>query len=210
MSDELVNAIADMQEDEALELSRKLLEDGVEPTAILDDCRKAMEVVGKRFEQNEYFISELILAGEMMKTISAELKPYLKQDVESKKKGKVLLGTVQGDIHDIGKDIVNFLLEVNGYEVKDLGVDVPVETFAEEVRSFQPDVVALSGFLTLSYSSMKETVEAIKAAGERDKVKIMIGGGAVDEQICAYAEADAFGKDAMAAVAIANSWIGAN
>jgi methanogenic corrinoid protein MtbC1 len=210
MSDELVNAIADMQEDEALELSRKLLEDGVEPAAILEDCRKAMEVVGKRFEQNEYFISELILAGEMMKTISAELKPYLKQDVGSKKRGKVLLGTVQGDIHDIGKDIVNFMLDVNGYEVKDLGVDVPVETFAEEVKSFQPDVVALSGFLTLSYSSMKETVEAIKAAGERDKVKIMIGGGAVDEQICAYAEADAFGKDAMAAVAIANSWIGAN
>ena len=144
----------------------------------------------------------------MLKTISAEVKPYLKQSVGSTKVGKVLLGTVQGDIHDIGKDIVNFMLDVNNFEVKDLGVDVPVQTFVDEVKSYQPDVVALSGFLTLSYSSMKETVEAIKAAGLREQVKIMIGGGAVDEQICAYAQADAFGKDAMAAVALAKQWTG--
>lgn len=208
MSDELVNLIADMQEDEALVLTKKLLSGGTDPVAILNDCRQAMEVVGKRFEQNEYFIPELILAGEILKSISAEVKPYLKQAVRVKKTGKVLLGTVQGDIHDIGKDIVNFMLDVNSFEVKDLGVDVPVQTFVDEIKSFQPDVVALSGFLTLSYSSMRDTVEAIKAAGLRNKVKIMIGGGAVDEQICAYAGADAFGKDAMAAVALARGWIG--
>ena len=210
MSDELVNAIADMQEEEALALTRKLMEDGAEPVAILEDCRAAMEIVGKRFEQNQYFIPELILAGEMLKSISAEVKPHLKQSVDGKKEGKVLLGTVQGDIHDIGKDIVNFMLDVNGFEVKDLGVDVHVQTFVDEINSYQPDVVALSGFLTLAYSSMKETVEAIKAAGLRDKVKIMVGGGAVDEQICSYAEADAFGKDAMAAVALAKHWTGGN
>lgn len=208
MSDELVKAIADMQEEEALALTKKMLVDGVEPTAVLDDCRAAMELVGKRFENNEYFIPELILAGELMKAISDEVKPYMKQSIGSNKNGKVLLGTVQGDIHDIGKDIVNFMLDVNGFEVKDLGVDVPVQTFVDEVKSFEPDVVALSGFLTLSYSAMKDTVAAIKAAGLRDKVKIMIGGGAVDEQICSYAEADAFGKDAMAAVALAKGWIG--
>lgn len=210
MSDELVNAIADMNEEEALALTRKLLDEGADPVSILDDCRAGMEVVGKRFEKNEYFIPELILAGEMLKSIAAEVKPRLQQSVEAKKNGKVLLGTVQGDIHDIGKDIVNFMLDVNGFEVKDLGVDVPVQTFVDEVRSYQPDVLALSGFLTLAYSSMKETVEAIKAAGLRDKVKIMIGGGAVDEQICAYSGADAFGKDAMTAVALAKDWTGGN
>lgn len=208
MSEELVNAIADMEEEQALAMVKKYLSDGVDPLAILDDCRQAMEVVGKRFEQNVYFIPELILAGEMLKDISAEVKPYLKQSVDSKKTGKVLLGTVAGDIHDIGKDIVNFMLDVNNFEVKDLGVDVPAAKFVEEIKSFQPDVVALSGFLTLSYSSMKEAVDAIKNAGLRDKVKIMIGGGAVDEQICAYAQADAFGKDAMAAVALAKGWTG--
>jgi methanogenic corrinoid protein MtbC1 len=208
MSDELVNVIADMEEEQALAMTRELLSGGYDPIAILDDCRRAMEIVGKRFEQNLYFIPELILAGEMLKDISAEVKPHLKQSTEGKKSGKVLLGTVQGDIHDIGKDIVNFMLDVNNFEVKDLGVDVPVQVFVDEVKSYQPDVVALSGFLTLSYSSMKETVQAIKDAGQRDKVKIMIGGGAVDEQICTYAEADAFGKDAMAAVALAKSWTG--
>lgn len=208
MSEELVKAIADMEEEQALALTRGLLEGDADPVTILDDCRQAMEIVGKRFELNEYFIPELILAGEMLKSVSAEVKPYLKQSVGSQKHGKVLLGTVQGDIHDIGKDIVNFMLDVNNFEVKDLGVDVPAQAFVDEIKSFQPDVVALSGFLTLSYSSMKETVDAIEAAGLRDKVKIMIGGGAVDEQICTYAAADAFGKDAMAAVALAKGWTG--
>ncbi len=210
MSEELVNALANMEEEQALALTRELLAGGADPVAILDDCRQAMEIVGKRFELNEYFIPELILAGEMLKTISAEAKPYLKQSVESKKSGKVLLGTVQGDIHDIGKDIVNFMLDVNNFEVKDLGVDVPAEAFVEAVKSFQPDVVALSGFLTLSYDSMKGAVDALAAAGLRDQVRIMIGGGAVDEQICAYAGADAFGKDAMAAVTLAKGWTGGN
>lgn len=208
MAQELINAIADMQEEEALALTRKLLDSGADPMAVLDDCRAGMEIVGKRFELNEYFIPELILAGEMLKSISAQVKPHLNQSVDGQKEGKVLLGTVQGDIHDIGKDIVNFMLDVNGFEVRDLGVDVPVQKFVDEIQSYSPDVVALSGFLTLSYSSMKETVEAIKAVGLRDKVKIMIGGGAVDEQIRGYAGADAFGKDAMTAVELAKQWTG--
>lgn len=208
MSDELVKAIADMDENRALAMVKELLANGADPIAILDDCRRAMEIVGERFELNVYFIPELILAGEMLKDISAEVKPYLKQNVSGKKYGKVLLGTVQGDIHDIGKDIVNFMLDVNNFEVRDLGVDVPPEKFVEEIKSFHPEIVALSGFLTLSYSSMKDTVDAIQQAGMRDKVKIMIGGGAVDEQICSYAKADAFGKDAMAAVTLAKGWIG--
>ena len=210
MSEKLVNCIADMEEEEALALAAELLDAGTPPTEILDDCRAAMEIVGKRFELGEYFIPELILAGEMLKSISATLKPYFQGDQAIKKGARVIIGTVKGDIHDIGKDIVVFMLDVNGFEVLDLGIDVPVETFVGQIGEFKPAVVALSGFLTLSYDSMKETVTAIEAAGLRDSVKIMVGGGTVDEQVCQYAKADAFGLDAMAAVALAKQWVGGN
>lgn len=210
MSEKLVNAIAEMDEEQALAVAKELLAQGVSPIAILEDCRGGMEVVGKRFEKGEYFIPELILAGEILKSISAEVKPLIKQEGTADKKGKILVGTVQGDIHDIAKDIVVFMLDVNGFEVKDLGVDVPVQAFVEEVKGYQPDIVALSGFLTLAYTSMKETVEAIKAAGLRDQVKIMIGGGTIDQHVCDYAGADAFGRDAMTAVSLAKQWTGGN
>lgn len=210
MSSKLVDAIANMREEEALALARERLSRREDPMAVLDDCRAAMEIVGKKFEKGEYFLPELILAGEMFKAISAEAKPYIGQGAVGRvrKHGKVLIGTVKGDIHDIGKDIVTFMLDVNGFEVKDLGVDVPPGKFVEEARTFRPDIVALSGFLTIAYGSMKETVEALKAAGLRDKVKIMVGGGTVDDHVRAYAGADAWGPDAMAAVTLAKQWMG--
>jgi len=208
MSEQLINAIADMDEEGALALTRELLDRGATPTAILDDCRAAMEIVGKRFEAGEYFIPELILAGEMLKGISAEVKPHMTSaQADVKKLGKVIVGTVKGDIHDIGKDIVVFMLDVNGFEVHDLGIDVPAQAFVEKIAEVKPQVVALSGFLTLAFDSMRETVAAIQAAGLRDQVKIMVGGGTVDQQVCAYAGADAFGADAMAAVSLAKGWI---
>ena len=206
MSKALIEAITDMREDDALKIIQDLLTSGTDPSAILDVCREAMMVVGQRFEAGEYFVPELILAGEILKSLSAWVKPHLQQTGPAKQGARVLLGTVKGDIHDIGKDIVNFMLDVNGFQVTDLGVDVPPAQFVEQIKQLQPPVVALSGFLTLSYSSMKEAVDAIKAAGLRGKVKIMIGGGAIDEQICAYAGADAFGKDAMVAVNLAKQW----
>ncbi len=206
MSEELINAIAEMDDEQAVRLTKELLAQGVDPVSILGDCRAAMEIVGKRFESGEYFISELILAGETLKAISAEVKPLIKQDAGGNKLAKILVGTVKGDIHDIAKDIVVFMLDVNGFEVKDLGIDVPVETFVSEVKTWQPDIVALSGFLTLAYTSMKETVEAIEAAGLRDKVKIMVGGGTVDAAVCSYAKADGWGTDAMTAVSLAKQW----
>ncbi len=207
MSEQLINAIADMDEEGAIALTKELLAAGAAPAAILDDCRAAMELVGSRFEHGEYFIPELILAGEMLKGVSAEVKPYLTAgQAEVKKLGKVVIGTVKGDIHDIGKDIVVFMLDVNGFEVHDLGIDVPVQAFVDKIAAVKPQVVALSGFLTLAFDSMKETVAAIAAAGLRDGVKIMVGGGTVDEQVCRYAGADAFGADAMAAVTLAKGW----
>jgi 5-methyltetrahydrofolate--homocysteine methyltransferase len=169
-----------------------------------------MEVVGKRFESSEYFIPDLMMAGEILREISDIVKPLLQQSSGSSKKGKVLIGTVAGDIHDIGKDIVTFMLDVSGFEVLDIGIDVPVEVFVEKVKEFGPQVVGLSGFLTLAFDSMKKTVEAIQASGLRDSVKIMIGGGQMDDEVRKYAGADAFGKDAIAAVNLCKQWIGGN
>jgi 5-methyltetrahydrofolate--homocysteine methyltransferase len=209
MSKKLVKAIADMREEEALKLVKEMVEGGSEPMAILDAAKEAMDLVGQRYEKGTYFLPELMLAGELMKQITDILKPELAKLPESKRRGKVLLGTVEGDIHDIGKNIVGFMLDTSGFDVRDLGVDVPPQKFVEAIRDFQPQVVGLSGFLALAFDTMKETVEAIKAAGLRDKVKIMVGGGQVSEQVRKYTGADAYGKDAMAGVSLAKKWVGA-
>jgi 5-methyltetrahydrofolate--homocysteine methyltransferase len=209
MSQALIDAIAEMEDEKAVSLATQMIEAGTSPLDILDACKAGMSIVGERFEKGEYFVPELILAGEMLKQISEIVKPHLSAQGDAPKLGKVLLGTVSGDIHDIGKDIVHFMLEVNGFEVHDLGVDVPVESFVDAVTTDRPDVLALSGFLTLSYDAMRDTVAALSAAGVRDRVKIMIGGGTVDDGVRAFAGADAFGLNAMDAVNLAKSWIAA-
>ncbi|MCK2088691.1 cobalamin-dependent protein [Thauera aromatica] len=208
---ELVEWLADMNEDDALALARRmLLEDKKSPLRVLELCRMAMDIVGKRFEEGEYFLPELVLAGEMLEQVGAIAKPLLVdgEGEGAKKLGRVLVGTVHGDLHDIGKNIVSFMLDINGYEVKDIGIDVPVATFVDEVRSFKPDVVALSGFLTLAFDSMKETVEAFEKEGLRDQFKIMVGGGQIDETVRAYTGADGFGVNAVEAVNLCNRWLG--
>lgn len=204
----LVDAISDMREDDALDIARTSLDGGTPPLDLLESAREAMSVVGEKFEKGEYFVPELILAGEMLREITDLAKPHMATTTETAnhKIGRVVLGTVSGDIHDIGKDIVRFMLDVNGFEVTDLGVDVSIEKFVDTVRETRPQILALSGFLTLSYDSMRDTVAAIQDAGLRDQVRIMVGGGAVDEQIRQYAGADAFGVDAMSAVSLAKSW----
>jgi 5-methyltetrahydrofolate--homocysteine methyltransferase len=206
----LVEWLADMNEDDALALAKRmLLEEGKDPVRVLELCRMAMDVVGKRFEEGEYFLPELVLAGEMLETIGAIAKPLIKSapgSAPAKALAKVLIGTVHGDLHDIGKNIVSFMLDINGFEVKDIGIDVPVETFIEAVNAFEPDVVGLSGFLTLAFDSMKETIEAFDRAGLRSRFKVMIGGGQIDETVRAYTGADAFGVNAVDAVNLCRRW----
>jgi methanogenic corrinoid protein MtbC1 len=209
MSKELVNAIADMREEEALKLVKEMVEAGSEPMAILDAAKEAMGMVGQRYEEGTYFLPELLLAGEMLNQITDIIKPELAKLPEIERLGKVLMGTVEGDIHDIGKNIVTFMLDVNGFDVLDLGVDISPQKFVEAIGEFQPQVVGLSGFLNLAFDAMKETVEAIKTAGLRDRVKIMIGGGQMSERIRHYTGADAYGEDAMAGVSLAKEWVGA-
>ncbi len=210
MSQALIDAIADMREQDALKITDEVLASGADPLGVLEACREAMAVVGRRYEEGSYYLPELLLAGEMLGQISDKVKPHLQAQTGAQKKlGRVVLGTVAGDIHDIGKNIVKFMLDANGFEVQDLGVDVAPQKFVEAVREFQPQVVGLSGFLTLAFDAMKETVEAIQAAGLRDQVKIIIGGGQVSAKIQEYAGADAYGKDAVAGVSLAKKWVGA-
>jgi len=208
MSGELAKLLSDLKEQEALAFVDKALGEGVDPMELLGDTKEAMNIVGQRFASEEYFIPDLVFSGEILKGIIKKLEPHLKKGEEEERLGKVIIGTVAGDIHDIGKDLVVFMLDVNGFEVLDLGIDVPVQKFVDTVKETGTKVVGLSGFLTLAFDSMKETVDAIEAAGLRNNVKIMIGGGQMDEQVRDFTGADAYGKDAMAAVKLAQGWIG--
>jgi methanogenic corrinoid protein MtbC1 len=209
MAGDLAALLADLKEEEALKLTQERLEKGDNPMQILEDSRSGMEIVGKRFAAGEYFIPDLIYSGEILKQIGEIVKPKLTGNLETKKIGKFLLATVAGDIHDIGKDIVGFMMDISGFDVIDLGIDVPKEKIVEKIKEAKPQIVGLSGFLTLAFDSMKETIDAIKAAGLRDNVKIMIGGGQIDEEVKRYTGADAYRPDAVSAVALAKEWIGA-
>jgi methanogenic corrinoid protein MtbC1 len=208
MAEDLVNALADLKEQEVIKIVKNRLSAGEDPLKILGDARKGMEIVGNRFASSEYFIPDLVYSGEILKSVTELAKPKLTTTGESKKLGKIVFGTVAGDIHDIGKDIVVFMLDVNGFEVYDLGIDVPVQKFVDKIKETGAPIVGLSGFLTLAFDSMKQTVDAIKTAGLRDKVKVMIGGGQITEDVKTYTGADAYGKDAMAGVTLAKQWAG--
>jgi len=208
MSGELAKLLSDLKEPEALKFVEKALGEGVDPMQLLGDAKEGMNIVGQRFASQEYFIPDLVFSGEILKSIVKMLEPHLKQSEAAERLGKVIVGTVAGDIHDIGKDLVVFMLDVSGFEVLDLGIDVPVQKFVDTIKESGSKVVGLSGFLTLAFDSMKDTVEAINEAGLRDQVKIMIGGGQIDDQVKTYVGADAYGKDAVQAVKLAQGWIG--
>ena len=204
MSDQLKQALSDLDEETALKLVQERLDAGDDPLSIIAACREGMADVGKRYEANEYYVSELIMAGEVFKQAMAKISTKFQTD-SGPKRGSVVIGTVKGDIHEIGKDIVVSLLQAGNYNVIDLGVDTPPEKFVEAVKESGATIVGLSGLLTVSFDAMKETVAALKNAGL--PVKVMVGGGPVTEQVRAYVGADAFGADAQAAVALCGQWI---
>jgi methanogenic corrinoid protein MtbC1 len=208
VSKALIDAIAGVREESALRISQELLDSGEDPQKVLDYSREGMSIVGERFEKGEYFLPDLIMAGEILFQVSELVKPLLKKTKKEKKLGKIVFGTVEGDIHDLAKDIVVFMLEMSGFEVYDLGVDVPPAVFVAKVQEEGASIVGLSGFLHMASESMKKTMEALETAGLRDKVKVMIGGGQIDEFLKNYTGADAWGNDAMTAVSIAKEWTG--
>ena len=208
MPQDFASILGDLKKQETIEITQKWLASGKDPMVILNDARRGIEIVGQRFTSGEYFLPDLIYSGEILRQVTEMVVPEIKGAAKVKKLGKVILGTVVYDIHNIGLNMVDFMLDTCGFEVYNLGVDVPAQKFVEEIKTTGAPIVGLSGFLTLSFNSMKETVDAIKAAGLRDKVKIMIGGAQMSDDIRKYAGADAFGRDAVAAVSLAKQWIG--
>ncbi len=206
MLDRLSALLAELEEDEVLEVVRNELADGTEPLSILRACQEGMKAVGDRFENNEYFVSDLMMSGEIFKQVGELLDPVLKSDSQVAG-GAIVIGTVQGDIHDIGKDIVANMLKSANFDVTDLGVDVPPSQFVDALRETGATVLGVSGLLTLAFDSMKDTVAAVEEAGLKDKVKIMIGGGPVDAGVCRFVGADDWGADAQAAVRLAKTWL---
>lgn len=200
-------AIANLKEEEAVDIVKELLSSNENPASILETCRKSVEIVGKRFEDQDYFLPDLIMAGEILNKIAKIIKPKIQVSSAIRYLGRFLIGTVQGDIHDIGKNIAIFVLEANGFEVYDIGIDVRPEKFVEKIKEIKPDIVGLSGLLTLAYASMKRTIEAIEAAGLRDNLKIIIGGSQTDEKVREFVKADAYTKSAVEGVKISKKWM---
>ncbi|MBU1168501.1 MAG: cobalamin-dependent protein [Proteobacteria bacterium] len=205
----LKEAVVEMQEEKALSLTKQYIEEGADPVSLFQVYQDALVEIGKRYEQEIYFIPELMMAGEIMNAASELIKPLLAEGPEEakNKKGKVLIATVQGDIHDIGKNIVTMMMDLNGFEVKDIGVDVSKDRIIAEAEAFGADIIGLSGLLTLAFDPMKEVVEELKVQGLRDKYKVLIGGGQMDENICSYTGADAFTTDAIAGINMCKAWM---
>jgi methanogenic corrinoid protein MtbC1 len=208
MNDSLITYLSDLKKEDALRVASERLEAGEDPLRIMEDGKKGMKIVGDRFEDGTYFIPDLVYSGKILERVSEMVKPRLLEVAAEKRPGKFIIGSVAGDLHDIGKNLVVFMLDVNGYEVYDLGVDVSPRAFVEKIREVNAEIVGLSGFLTSVYQSMKDTVDAIEEAGLKEKVKIMIGGGVIDEEVRRFCGADAYGPDAMAAVNLAREWTG--
>jgi methanogenic corrinoid protein MtbC1 len=203
MNDELATAISDLEEEKVLSLLQARLDKGEDALSILTSCQEGMVLVGKRYETGDYFISDLMMSGEIFKRATAILTPRMAAGAGATR-GKVVFGTVKGDIHNIGKDLVVGLLRASGYDVADLGVDVPAQKFVDTVKETGARIVGLSGLLTVAFDSMKETVGALRGAGLR--VKVMIGGGPTTGAVKDYTGADAWGMNAQAAISLANQW----
>lgn len=197
--EKIVNAILDLDESTALSMAEELLESGNDPVQILEMCREGMSKVGAKFEAGEFFLSEMIMAAEIFNQVMETIRPQLMKTATAKE-GKIVIGTVEGDVHDIGKNIVIALLEAEGFEVIDLGVDVPPNVFVEAIKEHQPDIVGMSSLLTVALESTKETVKAIVEAGLRDKVKIIVGGGRIDPNAAEYIKPDAYTDNAAQGV----------
>ena len=198
----LINNLLELKEDEVLAQVKNRLHNGEDPFMIIEDAQEAMHLVGERYEQGEYYISSMMMAGEIFREVMEILEPILVQKTTGDESGHILIGTVQGDIHDIGKNIFEFLLHAHGFTVIDLGVDVPAAQFVKKALQVKPDIISLSGLLTISYDSMKETIQKIRNLDDMEiaQTPIIIGGGTINEMVCAFVGADYWATDAMVGV----------
>lgn len=198
----LISRVADLEEQQALDLVQQRLASGEDPLRIVEDCQEGMRRVGERYERREYYLSGLIMAGEIFREVMEILAPAIEERFLGNESGVILLGTVQGDIHDIGKNSLSLLLSSYGFTVHDLGVDVPPGEFLRMAFQVQPDVIGLSGLLTSSYDSMREIIRQLRASPEARvaAIPVVIGGNQLNDQVCQYVGADGWVTDAMTGV----------
>lgn len=208
MKDSLFDAFVELREDDTLNFIKDMLKSGEDPNHIAEICKQALVKIGDLFARKEYFLSELVMSGEIFKEVMALLEQKMQiGDIPGKKIGKVLIGTIKGDIHDLGKNIVKNSLKGNGFEVYDIGVDVSPDVFVEKVKEIEPDILGMSCLISIGWGALKDTIDALKEAGIRDKVKIILGGGGVDDEVANYAGADAAVKDAIKGVEQCKRWV---
>lgn len=206
----LAQLVADLEEDAVLQLVEQRIQAGGDPLAIIAECNEGMREVGQRYEKGEYFVAGLIMSGEIFREVVEMVLPLLEQTSDGQVHGRILVGTVSGDIHDIGKNIFGMLLSCHGFEVIDLGVDVPPDVFAARAVEVKPDIVGLSGLITAAYQAMKDTIAALRHETQLHGLNfpIIIGGGTIDEQVCRYVGADYWMSDAMAGVRLCEELVG--
>lgn len=204
--EKLAEAMGDLEEDVMVEILNRVVTEGADAQEAMGACQKGMDIVGSRFEEGEYFVGDLIYAGELMTQAVDILKDALIDgEGESNASAKMILCTVKDDLHDIGKNIVRSMLEANGFDVIDLGIDVSAEDVVKAVKENHVKIVALSGVLTLAIDSMKGTIEALKDAG-LDDVKVIIGGAPVTDEFCAYTGADEWAHSPQKTVSTCKAW----
>ncbi|MFZ7120126.1 MAG: cobalamin B12-binding domain-containing protein [Eubacteriaceae bacterium] len=205
----LTQSVGELEEEKILEILEKFMASNPseeEAGKAVAACQEGMAIVGDLFEKGEYFVGDLIFAGELLTEAINTLKPAIGGG-SSAKVGTMILGTVHGDLHDIGKNIFKSMSEAAGFEVIDLGIDQPVSSFVEKVKEVKPDIVGMSGVLTLALEAMKDTVDGLKEAGLRENVKIIIGGNPVTMEACEHIGADAFTTNAAEGVKISQGWV---
>ena len=208
---QMAQAVIDGDDDEATALAQRALEQGVDPLeAINKGYTAGMDVVGELYSTGDYFLPDLILGGEAMKAALATLEPALKASGQARKVlGTVVLGSVKGDIHEIGKSLVGSMLSANGFEVYDLGIDIEADEFVAKAREHNADIVALSALLTTTMLHQRDVIELLAEAGFRERVKVMVGGSPVTQGWADQIGADGFAEDAAGAVVVAKRLMGA-
>jgi 5-methyltetrahydrofolate--homocysteine methyltransferase len=201
MSSDLTNNLVELERDQVLSEIKERLDKGEDPLKIFEECKQGMDIVGEKFKSKEYFLAELMLSGDLFREATELIEPYL-GEIESDGDilGKVMLVTVQGDIHDLGKNILGTLLKLEGFEVIDLGVDVDPNIVIEKVKELQPDFLGFSALLTITFDPMKNIIDKLTEAGLRDKLKILVGGGITTTLVKDYIGADFQTVDAMEGV----------
>lgn len=205
----LVYSVAELKEEQALEIVQARIRGQDDPITIVEDCQEGLRQVGERYERREYYLSGLIMAGEISRQIMETLAPTIDVLFRGNESGTILLGTVAGDIHDIGKNNLSLLLNSYGFTVHDIGVDAPPGLFLKAALQHRPNVIGLSGLLTSSYDSMRETVQLLRSHKDPfiQSIPIVIGGNQLNEQVCQYVGANAWVTDAMTGVRLCQRWL---